>query len=428
MSHMLAGPSTLKLPRAVYWLVALAFVLRIVARYFHGSPDDFWVNGYSFFFEIAQGIAAGKGIGFTDGTPETFRVPLYSLVLAGLTFGHKAFWPVVIAESAFGAAITFCSALLARLLFSGRVADRVAILAAAITSVYPYYVVHDTSLEETSLFTLLTIVSVIVSMKAASSDSGKLLPIFAGFVLGLDVLTRASIVPFAALVPIWLFWRKRLRDGIVCAIFLMLTVLPWMWRNYLLVGEPTLSMEAGQLFWTGNNGFLFRHYPEESSDISKAEALDSLPAQDQKRLQQLSRDDVATDRWFWHKALLHVRAHPWQTIMDGFRKNAAGFSWLPTPRRGWPSNLIYAVSYGPVMLLGLWGMWRRRSNWREDSLIILLFATFVLITAAFWAHTSHRSYLDVYWIVYGAGGLLDFGITQRRTAPAYTQTTDELPA
>jgi hypothetical protein len=346
-------PSTFKIPGAVYLLVALAFVVRIVARHFHGSADDFWVNGYTFFFEIAQGIAAGKGIGFTDGTPETFRVPLYSLVLAGLTFGHKAFWPVVIAESAIGAGTAFCSALLARLLFPGRAADRAAILAAGITAFYPYYIVHDTSLEETSLFTLLTIVSVIVSMKAAHLHGGRLLPMVAGFVLGLDVLTSASIVPFAVLVPFWLYWRKGLRDGIVCALFLALPVLPWMWRNYVLVGTPSLSLEAGELFWTGNNGFLFHHYPEESSDISKAEALDALPTQDQKQLQQLSRDDVATDRWFWHKAFLYIRAHPWQTIIDGFRKNAAGFSWLPTPRRGWPSNLAHAVSYGPVMLLGL---------------------------------------------------------------------------
>jgi len=32
----------------------------------------------------------------------------------------------------------------------------------------------------------------------------------------------------------------------------------------------------------------------------------------------------------------------------------------------------------------------------------LLFLTFTAVTAVFWAHTSHRSYLDVYWIVFAA--------------------------
>jgi O-antigen ligase len=57
------------------------------------------------------------------------------------------------------------------------------------------------------------------------------------------------------------------------------------------------------------------------------------------------------------------------------------------------------------MLLGLWGMWRRRSQWRDDSLIYGLFGSFVLVTAVFFGDTSHRSYLDVYWIVFGAGVL-----------------------
>jgi hypothetical protein len=40
-------------------------------------------------------------------------------------------------------------------------------------------------------------------------------------------------------------------------------------------------------------------------------------------------------------------------------------------------------------------------------LIYLLFAVFMLVTAVFWAHTTHRVYLDVYWIAFAAGVLAD---------------------
>ena len=62
--------------------------------------------------------------------------------------------------------------------------------------------------------------------------------------------------------------------------------------------------------------------------------------------------------------------------------------------------MTYLASYGPVSLLGALGMaltWRR---WREHSLIYLLFLSFAGVTAVFWAHTSHRSYLDVYSVVF----------------------------
>ncbi len=83
------------LPQAVYWFTLLAFVLRIMAR-LHTGAADFWVNGYTFFFDMAQNIAAGKGIGI-EGIHTAFRVPLYPIFLAAVTMGHQAFWPIVIA-------------------------------------------------------------------------------------------------------------------------------------------------------------------------------------------------------------------------------------------------------------------------------------------------------------------------------------------
>jgi hypothetical protein len=402
------------LPQAVYWFTLVAFLLRIIAR-LHTGAADFWVNGYTFFFDLAQNIAAGKGIGI-EGVATAFRVPLYPIFLAALTMGHQAFWPILIAQSTIGAGTAFCAALLARQSFHGPSAAHAATLAAAITAVYPYYVIHDTALEETSLFTLLTLVAVMLLRQTVRS-SKLTLGACAGLLLGLDVLTRATIAPFALLAVPWLVWQKRTRPGLVCAFFLLMTIAPWLWRNYVLTGVPTLSTETGEELWNGNNGFLFTHYPSESSDLSKDEALNALSIADQQHLQQIENNEELTNRWFMHKALDYICAHPGQTVIDGFRKIAAAFYWLPSPRRGRLADLVYALSYGPVMVLGLWGMWRRRKCWRDDSLVYLLFATFIIVTAAFWAHTSHRAYLDVYWIVFAAGALVETGagILHRRS-------------
>ena len=50
-------------------------------------------------------------------------------------------------------------------------------------------------------------------------------------------------------------------------------------------------------------------------------------------------------------------------------------------------------------------LWHRRRQWREDAPIYAHLATFAAITAVLWAQTSHRSYLDVYLIVFAAGML-----------------------
>jgi hypothetical protein len=401
----------LNLPRAVYWLAALAFVLRLVARLFYTGIADFWLYGYGFFFELAQSIAQGQGFS-VGGPPTAFRVPLYPILLAGLTLGHQAFWPIVIAQSAMGAGITICAAQLACRLFQGPAAGRAAILAAAITAIYPYYVIHDTALQETSFFTLLTIVAVLLLVQTVW-DGKVSTGVLTGLVLGLDVLTRPTIAPFAAMAIVWLVWRRRIRAGVACALLLAATVLPWIWRNAVEIGDPTLSTETGIEFWAGNSGYLFSHFPEESSDVSKTEATNSLTAEDHAELDRIADSEAATDHWYLHKGFAYIRSHPRQTIVDGFHKIAVGFGWLPAPRRGLAMNLVELFSYGPVMLLGLWGMVRHRAHWREDSMIYLLFATFMLVTAFFWAQTSHRAYLDVYWIVFGAGALAETVLAPR---------------
>lgn len=389
------------LPRAVYWIAALAFALRIAARLWYTGIDGFWQTGYGFYFDLAQGIAKDHVFGL-GGSPTAYRVPLYSAFLAAITLGERNFWAIEIAQSLIGAGIAIVAALLALRMFRGAEAKRAAMLAAAVVAVYPYFVIHDTAMQETSLFTLLTALVVLALYRAVETKSiadGAL----AGLLLGLDVLTRATILPFAVLAPVWLFWRRGMRASVACTLLLAATVSPWLARNAIEFGAPVLSTDAGTELWTAQCGFLFRHYPQESVDISQSEDWALLTAQDNKELAALGNDDVATDHWFLRKGMGCALSHPGQTVVDGFRKNLAGFGWLPSPRRGWGNDLVNACTYGPVMLLGLWGMGMRRGHWREDSLIYLLFGAFIFTTAVFWAHTSHRVYLDLYWIVFGAG-------------------------
>jgi 4-amino-4-deoxy-L-arabinose transferase-like glycosyltransferase len=360
--------------------------------------EGYFTSGYAFFFDLARNIADGKGIGF-EGDPETFRVPLYSILLAAVTAGREAFLPVVLVQSLIGAGTVWCAALLASELF-GAVE---AVIAAAITAVYPYYVVHDTALQETSLYTLLTLTSVLLLLRARKTGS-VVWAVSAGAALGADVMTRVTIAPMAVLAPLWLgvTWR---RSALACAAVLALIVTPWLTRQYRLTGIATLSTEIGVQVWNGNNALTFSHYPEESSDLSKDAAFDALTPQERAERYALAGHEAATDRWFLRKGLAYIREHPWLTITRGIRKIVAAFGWLPSPRHGDWGNLAHALSYGPMMALGLWGMWLRRSNWREDAIIYAAFVCFGAVTAVWFGHTSHRAYLDVYWIVFAAGTL-----------------------
>jgi hypothetical protein len=136
-------------------------------------------------------------------------------------------------------------------------------------------------------------------------------------------------------------------------------------------------------------------------------ALAALSVGEKTELAELDSNEAAVDRWFFNKGLEYVFAHPWETVGNTFRKIAAAFCFLPSPRRSFWPNLIYFLSYGPIMIFGLCGMWADRRNWRNDLIFYALFLSFIGTTAIFFGHTSYRAYLDVYWIVFAVGFLME---------------------
>jgi 4-amino-4-deoxy-L-arabinose transferase-like glycosyltransferase len=394
--------------RDLVWIILFALAMRVLVRGYMGNAD-FWQNGYSFFFALAQNIAAGNGFAFDGGSATAFRVPLYPMFLAAVTFGHQLFLPIIIAQSIVGVGTVLCAAMLAREMFG----DTAALIAATLTSIYPYYIVHDTALQETSLCTLLMAVSVLLLLRARRS--GFLVrAIGAGLALGAAVLTRANLAPFALLAPLWLALlggpgaaprRRRLWVAVVCAGIAALTISPWLIRAYRLTGSLTLSTQSGFFLWVGNNPHTFSRYPEESIDRSQAIALAALGSEEKEELEARHSNEAAVDQWFRNKALSYISANPWEILGNSFRKIVDAFGLLPSPRRSfWPS-LFHALSYGPLMILGLWGMWAGRTHWREHSIFYAQFISFAAVTAVFFGHTSYRAYLDVYWIVFAAGVL-----------------------
>jgi 4-amino-4-deoxy-L-arabinose transferase-like glycosyltransferase len=397
-----SGSST---SRNLMWVILLAFAARVTVRWYSGGPD-FWQNGYTFLFELAQNVAAGNGVSI-GGYPTAFRVPLYPIFLTTVTFGHRAFLPVLVAQSLIGAGTVLCAALIARELFG----QTAAIIAGLLTAIYPYYVVHDTALQETSLYTFLMTFAVFLLLRVRRSGS-VLIATTAGIALGEAVLTRANLAPFALLAPVWLAlaggspavpWRRKLLTAVICAGVGIVTVVPWLVRTYQLTGSVTLSTQSGFFLWLGNNPYTFSHYPRESIDVSQATALAALSAEEKSELTARQGNEALVDDWFRKKGFDYIHDHPWRTLDNGFRKIVDAFGWLPSPRRSfWPS-LAHALSYGPVMILGLWGMWAGRRQWREHSIFYAQFVAFAAVTAVFFGHTSYRAYLDVFWIIFAAG-------------------------
>jgi 4-amino-4-deoxy-L-arabinose transferase-like glycosyltransferase len=381
-------------------LFALAFLIRLSVRMSFGETY-FWVNSYSEYYALAENVISGKG--FCFDTTCAWWPPIYPLFLALTALGGKHYLLVVAPQAIMGACTALCAFLIGRELFN----TVVGILACALTTVYPYYVMHDTALQETGMVTLWVALSVYLLLRARKLDRNRDW-FLAGLALGLIALTRASIAPAAGAALLWTaVWGapgdlpKRILKTSILLLGILIMVSPWLVRTYRLIGAPVLTSQTGRALWIGNNPQTFSAYPSRSIDVSTANAYVALSDADKETLDRLASHEIRQSNWYAQKAFMFIRTNPWLTVQRAVRKVAAGFSWRLNPVREPLAQAAYSAFYAPIALLGVIGMFLERRN-RGVILIGLLFVAFIFVTAVFWAHTSHRSYLDVFFIVLAA--------------------------
>ncbi len=399
-------------------IVGVAWGIRLTIRLLRGAPD-FWTQGYSFYFDLAQKLVTEQTL-CLDTLSCAYWTPLYPVFLALVTGGARRFEAVAVAQSLVGAGTVLCAYGLARQWFDGRAG----LVAAALTALYPYFVVHDTALQETGLYTLAVAATTLALGAVPLARQPVRIACFAGGLTGLAMLVRPSLAPFVPVALGWLWlalpgalpstrWKTvGSYAGVVCVV-----LAPWLWRNTLVVGRPTLTTRLGYSLWVGHNPQTLSHYPWGSIDRSAEAAWAALALGEMDTLKQaLARGETALDDWFRARAWAYIRAHPGQTFTAAGRKVGAAFWWRLNPVKGQREQFIYAIGYIPVVMLALGGAWHlaRRRRWLPLALCGAHLVAFSLVTAVFWGHTSHRSYLDVYLIVLAGGWL----------SAVYCRTTD----
>ena len=122
-------------------LLAAAVLVRVGVRVAFGE-EYFWTGSYDIYYGMAKNIASGSGF-------STFRPPLYPLFLAVTTLAGKSYLLIILPQALMGAGTALCAFLIGRHLFG----STAGLLACGMNAFYPYYVMHDTALQETGMVT-----------------------------------------------------------------------------------------------------------------------------------------------------------------------------------------------------------------------------------------------------------------------------------
>lgn len=391
--------------RLVPWLVGIAFLARFAVRAVTGEAE-FVVNGYSLYLDLAENLLGGHGLCLASGTACALRVPVYPVFLSPWLAAGWVFPGVAIAQAAVGAALVWLAWRIGRDLFG----ERAGLVAAALTALSPYALVHDTALQDTVLANFLMALAVHLLWRTRERGAPAVC-LGAGLALALVTLTTARLM---LVVPAVLAWavigagptiRIRARSALLVAVPVALLVGGWVARNWKVVGAPVVTTEAGESLWIANNPWAMAHFPAESIDLSLIDSYAGMTAAEQQAYDRVAGSEVVRDRLLRRWAVEYIVAHPGVTASNAARKIWVSVSAQLSPARTAALEWGYALFFLPIHALAAIALWRHRHAWRVHALVGAVLVSFAVTTATFWAHTSHKSCLDALLFVYAAAAL-----------------------
>jgi 4-amino-4-deoxy-L-arabinose transferase-like glycosyltransferase len=225
-------------------LLPVPFVIRLLPQVYRAGIAN---DGVYYYWPLAVNLAEHGEFSIEPGHPTAFQMPLYPLVVSSLHL-FRLLTPtgLVILQGVLGAAVLTLLYVWVRAL-AGR---RVAVLALCCAAVVPEFAVFSYLNLSENLAAVLVLAGFCLFARAMHSRSS-IDWFLVGAALGLATLTREFCVTFVPLLAGFALWREGYRSegrGLVVMILSTIFVLvPWMIRNYGVVGEFTPLTTKGAL-------------------------------------------------------------------------------------------------------------------------------------------------------------------------------------
>lgn len=372
----------------LWTIFLLALALRLGYYVVSRPPAVIGVDS-SEYDELGRAFLNGEGL--VRGI--FIRPPIY-IVFVAACYAIGGLVALQLAQLAIGAATAAAIGALGHAMSSDRRAMWASGLLAA---TYPWFFAYVAALGTETLFTLFAVLAFTGIVRTARGLGS---PGIAGIWFGLASLTRANLLPFAAVLVPWLAWRRRgLAPAVVFVVGVVVVLAPL--TAYHLVrgnGFIVATTGGGQSFYSANNPDIAALYTDDRLSDEEWRALNSIAPGGERSRAFLGcppgapcpppMSAVETERFYYDAGFRYIRTHTHEWIRLEVAKLVR--YWTPwVEPRVYPLAIVIlsGISFVGLVIFAIVGALRMPRASREFVTIIALTAT---ATSVIWLAVALR--------------------------------------
>jgi 4-amino-4-deoxy-L-arabinose transferase-like glycosyltransferase len=237
-------------------VIALAVALRL-AWVLYAKTEPVWFFDPWQYDRLATALAEGRGYVNEAGQPTAYYPPGYPAILGAIYWlaGHRP-----VAGEALNVVLGAVTAGLVYWIGSRAFGRPAGLLAAFAFAVFPSHILYVSQLHSEVVFTAAYLLALGLLLAAPLPGERRwvLFWLAAGLAIGIASLMRPValsllvVIPFA-LRPKGTPWPALARTTLLALAAAAVLMTPWVIRNAVRVGTPTIATSAGIDFWVGNH-------------------------------------------------------------------------------------------------------------------------------------------------------------------------------
>ena len=406
----------LKLWNYLLVIFAVAVVLRLVVAVYLGDTVLPNKDEYSY-SELATRVANGYGFSFPENwypfTPAEVPTSHWSFLYTGfvaavyMLFGPHPLAVRLISAVSGGILLPWMAFRLARTVFPER--QRLALVVAGLTAVYAYFILFSAQLMTETFYiaTLLWSLERAFTFADALRSGKRPLPgliVSFGISLGMATLLRQSILPWVALLLLWLLWQglrqKKFKITLISlmgsGLIVLLCILPFTIRNYRVYGDfMLLNSNAGFAMYSAQ-------HPMHGTSFQAFTAA-PLPADVTPKPQ----NEAQWDRVLMQRGFQFILDEPGRYALLSLSRAVDYFMFWPSSETTLLHNLGRVLAFGFFLPFIIYGLWLSRRMWQRLTLLYLFIGFYTGLHLLTWSMVRYRLPVDAVLLLFAGLALID---------------------